>query len=172
MEQIDITIAAIKHITIRRFHNSERAFASELSRYLNEEDLLSLYPAHTIIEPEAQKNERAHHCVTQRPDIIVHIPIEEGLTEHAYDGNFIVYALKREATEAKAREDFNKLNEMFDVLHYPLGIFINIGGYPDSMLRLYRGNYKNSVHELSIRLVGNHVDVQHSYFENGIIRHE
>jgi hypothetical protein len=172
MNEIEITIAAIRHILIQRYYNSERGFVTELSHYLHDENLLGLFPPRTIIETEAQKNRRAHYGVRQRPDMIVHIPKEEGVTEHAYDGNFIVYACKVEATVADAQEDFIKLDEMFNALHYPLGIFINIGGYPDSLLHHYRGIHRDRIHELSIRLVGNRVDIQHSHFENGVIHHE
>jgi hypothetical protein len=172
MKEIDITIAAIKHIKRLRYYDSERAFVTELYRHLHEANLLSLFPEQTLIETEVQKSEKKHFGLTQRPDMVVHIPIEEGVTQHAYEGNFIAYAFKVEANEAKAQEDFAKFDEMFNKLRYPLGIFINIGGYPDSLLHHYRGNYRDRIHELSIRFIGNKVDVQHSYFENGVIHHE
>jgi hypothetical protein len=91
---------------------------------------------------EYQKSTR--HATTQRPDIILHVPVE-----HSSDGvtanNSAVWALKRKATAAGAMDDFNKLDEMFQNLHYPLGIFINLeadhhftgeytGRYPDRLV--------------------------------------
>lgn len=171
MKAIDISIAAIKHIKRKRYYENERAFVTELYRHLHDENLLSLFPERTLIETEVQKSEKKHYGLTQRPDMVVHIPIEEGVYQYAHEGNFIAYACKVEANEVKAREDFTKLEEMFSILRYPLGIFININGYPDSLLRHYRGDYEDRIHELSIRFAGNKVDVQHSYFENGIVHH-
>ncbi len=71
-----------------------------------------------------QKTER--HGLTQRPNIIFHIP-----TEHSRAGDeqtsMQSAALKHRASVSDAKDDFNKLNqEIFRQLDYPLGFFLNI----------------------------------------------
>ncbi len=72
---------------------------------------------------EYQKSFR--HGMSQRPDIVLHVPAEDS-GACVVDNNRAVWALKRHATQAGARADFEKLEEMFKRLRYPFGIFVNI----------------------------------------------
>jgi hypothetical protein len=61
----------------------------------------------------------------RRPDIVLHVPAENSSAGVA-ENNFAVWALKRRSTQSQARDDFARLDEMFERLCYPLGIFANI----------------------------------------------
>ncbi len=90
-----------------------------------------------IVELEYQKSRRHH--MEQRPDIIFHVPTEySGATP--MENNYAVWALKRQADNEDAMDDFAKLDQMFEQLHYPLGFFINIESQTDK-LEAYNGRY-------------------------------
>lgn len=168
MTLIEITKQAIRNIKNPRSFKTERGYQGELLTNLNnllsECDLLS--PEY-VVEQEYQKTIPRHN-LKQRPDIIIHIPTEDIGSENVRDNNFTVFALKLNGNETNALEDFNKLDEMFDKLGYPHGIFINIGGYPNSFLNLYAGDYKDRIHEIAIDLgENNKVNILHSFFLNG-----
>ncbi len=62
-----------------------------------------------ILEQEYQKSARHHLPEDQRPDIVLHVPAEVH-NLRVTEGNFAVFALKRQTTKEKARDDFRKLN--------------------------------------------------------------
>ena len=118
------TDQALRQVGESRFWRTERGFHGRfycaLQKVLDEEGLL---PSGHILEMEYQKS--ARHGISQRPDIVLHMPVEKSgasETEH----NFAVWALKRQATPEEAKEDFDKLDEMFQRLCYLLGVFVNI----------------------------------------------
>jgi hypothetical protein len=59
---------------------------------------------------------RQRSDLTQRPDIVLHVPAEESRAE-IDENNFAVWALKRHASNARALSDFKKLDEMLGRLH-------------------------------------------------------
>jgi len=90
-----------------------------------------------IVELEYQKSRRHH--MEQRPDIVFHIPTEYSGTT-PMENNYAVWALKRQADNEDAFDDFRKLDQMFEQLRYPLGFFINVDSQTDK-LELYEGRY-------------------------------
>lgn len=97
---------------------------------------------------EYQKSQR--HGTSQRPDIIFHIPAEYS-RELVTENNFAVWALKRRASESDARSDFDRLDVMFETLHYQLGFFVNVDS-ADPMLRCYTGAYSRCLAAVAARL--------------------
>ena len=117
---------AIKQIRRRRYFNSERGFGGQLQANL--EVLLrenGIIPDEAVVEEEYQKRKN-NHGMTYRPDIVVHLPIEEGITNNRKEGNFIAFELKLRANQKAAVEVFKKLNSYIMNLGYELGIFVNI----------------------------------------------
>lgn len=167
---LDATKFAINLIHNKRFFNTERGYQGalfcHLHQYLLEKGLIS---EDVILEMEYQKSTR--HNVTQRPDIILHIPVEiSGADIH--ENNFAVWALKRESSSNKAREDFSKLDIMFGELNYPIGIFINISAQ-ETMLEEYKGNFKDRIYAFSIHRGDNGLLIKMANFEDGkVIEHE
>ena len=166
MSIIYLTIRAIKQITIPRYFMNERGYVTEFYRQLN--PLVrdsNLFPPQTILETEVQKRRNDHFGVTQRPDLLIHIPIETGLTDRPNENNFVVYAFKRNGNLARTIIDFNNLDEMFINLNYEIGIYINIGRFPEIFLYNYEGRYKSRIHEFSVGLdTDREVQICHSFF--------
>ncbi len=171
VQLINKTVLAIRQITTPRYFSSERGFVTEFYCQLKGQlENENLFPEHSILETEVQKRHSPHYGVTQRPDLLIHIPIETGLTNNSNENNFVVYAFKLNASRDKVEDDFAKLEEMFDRLNYQTGIFINIGSHPTSYLERYQGNFKNRIHEFSIGLVNGLVSINHSCFvENTVL---
>ena len=165
---IDKTITALKRIVTQRYFLTERGFVTEFYCQLNRQIEIGVdFPNYTILEVEVQKRRGLHYGLTQRPDLIVHIPIETGLTDNANENNFAVYAFKLGGGSSKVQEDFSKLDEMFYNLNYQIGFFINIGAFPNIFLETYEGIYKDQIHEFSIGLDNGIVNILHSYFIEG-----
>ncbi|MFZ6025270.1 MAG: hypothetical protein ACOYVG_12540 [Bacteroidota bacterium] len=162
-------IPILRNITNARLFNSERGFQGELLA-----ELVALlrttrmFPNETIIEQEHQKTVK-HHGIGQRPDIIIHIPIEAGLTSNRNENNFYVIALKLNGNRKSAMDDFNKLDDMFNQLDYPEGVFINIGTHPTTHLQNYNGANKSRIHEISLALNNNQVQMTHVKFEADVV---
>jgi hypothetical protein len=126
----DLLLEAVRNslVAIRdpRFYETERGFQGQLLAELAHR-MPDLFPAdYVIIEQEHQKT-LARHGITLRPDVIIHQPYDPAIHATRRDGNFAVIALKLRAGPTKALGDFKDLITMMDVLHYPVGIFINIG---------------------------------------------
>lgn len=167
---INKTCLAIRQITTPRYYTTERGFVPEFYKELSRQfENDNPFPNNTILESEVQKSSAKHYGIKQRPDILIHIPIETGLTTHANENNFVVYAFKLNATQAKAVEDFDKLEQMFNLLNYEIGIFINISSHPTSYLNNYQGQFRNRIHEFSIALAGGQVLINHTYFVEQIL---
>jgi hypothetical protein len=86
------------------------------------------------------------HGTRQRPDIILHIPTEVSRAA-VNENNYAVWALKLQANQSKAKEDYSKLNEMFSVLNYQNGFFINIDS-EHHFLDVIAHNCKNFCNEV------------------------
>lgn len=167
-ELINISVLALRQITIPRYYRTERGFVAEYYCHLRRLDVVNLFPEHTILEIEVQKRHDDHYGITQRPDLLIHIPIETGLTKNANENNFVVYAFKLNGKTARIAEDFAKLDQMFEFLNYGIGFFVNIGAYPTTYLNNYQGNYKSGIHEFSTALRDEKVLIKHSFFANGV----
>lgn len=121
---IEATISALKSIYNERLYKTERGFQGRFYCALQAElDIRNILTEVLILEMEYQKSTR--HGTSQRPDIILHIPIEvSGAAVN--ENNYAVWALKLRANYTRAKDDFYKLNEMFRGLNYQNGFFINI----------------------------------------------
>jgi hypothetical protein len=145
------TDEALRQVDAPRFLRTERGFQGEfycaLRRTLDRRGLLQ---GGRILEMEYQKS--ARHGMSQRPDIVLHVPAEESGAGVA-DNNFAVWALKRCATAGEAEEDFAKLDEMFEHLHYPLGIFVNIDA-KNLFAASYHGRFPERLRTVAVWLHG------------------
>jgi choline dehydrogenase-like flavoprotein len=153
---ISATEAAICNVDATRFFQTERGFHGRFYCALQEQiDHAGLIANGAILEMEYQKS--ARHGLGQRPDIIFHIPAEHS---HAAvnANNFAVWALKRRASAADARNDFVKLDQMFDTLHYRRGFFVNIDA-TDPMREHYTGIHGDRLVTVAVSLDGAHVGV-------------
>jgi hypothetical protein len=150
-EIVTATDQALCEVAAPRFLRTERGFQGRfyctLQRILEERGLLQ---GARILEMEYQKS--ARHSMNQRPDIVLHVPAEEsgaGIAEN----NFAVWALKRRATLRQAQEDFAKLDEMFETLCYPLGIFVNLDA-KDHFALSYEGRFRDRLRTVGVWLDG------------------
>lgn len=138
---IEIVITALKEIKSPRFFKTERSFQGEfisaLKKILVEENIFAY---DTIIEEEYQKSLKLYG-IRQRPDLIIHVPVESSHSSNRRENNYIVFAFKLSGNKTKAMKDFEKLDEIIDKLSYSFGIFININS-----LNSFLGEYKGSEH--------------------------
>jgi hypothetical protein len=153
---INATEAAIRAVDAARFFQTERGFHGRFYCALQEQlDRAGLMTNGAILEMEYQKSSRHH--LTQRPDVVFHIPAEHsGASVQA--NHFAVWALKRRASIADAQLDFVRLDEMFSALMYPIGFFVNIDAI-DPMRQHYTGAYRVRVAAVAARLTGAQIDV-------------
>src|SRR5271167_3840878 len=151
---ISATDEALYAVSEPRFLRTERGFHGRfycaLQQALEKRGVLE---GGRILEMEYQKS--ARHGMSQRPDIVLHIPAEESGAA-VYENNAAVWALKRHATENDARTDFDKLDEMLGVLHYELGIFVNIDSGED-FAASYRGAFPDRVFTVAVSVDGGKV---------------
>lgn len=165
---MSIIAEAIKQIRPRRLFNSERGFRGQLQanldRLLRERNLIS---NRTLVEEEYQKRIR-DHGISHRPDIIIHVPFEEGIARTRREGNFVAFELKLQANESDASDDFAKLNDYITILEYPLGVFVNITRQK-SFIELVPND---KIHVLNVLRDGQNVIVIHSYLKNGKAIHQ
>ena len=122
---LDGVHAALMAITAPRYFESERGFQGALQVELDRVFGQAGLPQGAIIEQEYQKKLMSHGLKI-RPDIIIHTPFELGLSANRRDGNHAVIELKRRAKPEAARDDFQSLLAMLQILEYPLGIFVNM----------------------------------------------
>lgn len=147
---------SIRAITDSRYFSNERAYQAALFAELkNKANIEQIFSSDAILEPEYQKTLRKHR-ITIRPDIIIHVPYKKGMHSNRRGGNFVVIQLKRKASKSKAREDFDKLDLMFEKLDYPLGIFLNINS-ANTFFNCYTGDYSERLHCFAVRLVNHEV---------------
>ena len=148
---IAATDEALRQVAEPRFLRTERGFQGQfycaLQRALEQRGLLA---GGRILEIEYQKS--ARHRMAQRPDIVLHVPAEESGARVA-ENNFAVWAVKRRATSAQAKDDFAKLDQMFQELSYPLGIFVNVGA-SDHFASSYEGRFPDRVRAVAAWLKG------------------
>lgn len=149
-------IHSIKAINAKRYFSTERGYQGQLLIELNGRlKIEQIFHSEAIVEQEYQKTLK-NHGISKRPDIIIHIPYEEEKYKSRHAGNFVVIQLKRKASEHTAREDFDKLDLMFEKLDYPLGIFLNVDSN-ETFFDSYPGNYKDRLHCFAVQLSNNEV---------------
>lgn len=157
---IEVTGLALLAVNASRFFRTERGFQGRFYCTLQAQlDYAGLLNNGSILEMEYQKS--ARHGLRQRPDIILHVPTEHS-GECIKENNFAVWALKRQATSADARDDFHKLDEMFDQLDYPIGFFINIDACTP-MRQHYKGEHGTKLNAVATQLVDNEVIARWAY---------
>jgi hypothetical protein len=162
---IDATIEALQSVNNVRFFNTERGYQGRfycaLQSGLDDRGILN---GDSIIEMEYQKS-RNRHQTRQRPDIILHIPTEVSRAPVNVN-NFSVWAIKRKASVKDAKDDFYKLDIMFEDLNYLLGFFINI----DSNLHFcdhYEGVHDDRLVAFAVQLKENALDIRQASFIKG-----
>ena len=150
-EIVTATDEALRQVAEARFLRTGRGFQGQfycaLQRVLEERGLLQ---GGRILEMEYQKSSR--HGITQRPDIVLHEPGEDSGAGVAAN-NFAVWALKRRATTRQAQDDFARLDEMFETLCYPLGIFVN-NDATDHFAASYDGRFPERLRTVAVWLDG------------------
>jgi hypothetical protein len=155
------TYTAIRRTSEPRFFETERGFQGAFYSSLRAElDRLGLITGGAILEMEYQKS--AVHGLSQRPDIIFHIPTEHSISSSVAENNYAVWALKRLATIAEAQDDFEKLDQIFRELQYPIGFFINVAS-ADNMRSHYRGAYGNRLSAVATNLMESQVNQKWSH---------
>lgn len=160
MDAIDTLIAAIKRIKEPRLFASERGYQGQL---VSELDRLFGDPgdiARPLVEQEYQKRAKVHG-ITFRPDIIVHVPFDRGVSPTRQHDNYLVIMLKLSANQKRANEDFAKLSAICSALDYPLGALVNVSS-ADLWLPHYprkRGE-KFKLHEFAITLRDGRLEIK------------
>jgi len=164
---LEATILALRSVNHIRFFGTERGYQGRffcaLQTALDEQGILG---DALILEMEYQKAE-SRHDTRQRPDIILHIPTEVSGAP-VEENNFAVWALKRRASVTEAREDFDKMDEMFELLHYPLGFFVNIDSN-SHYLGHYAGSYADRLLAFALRLDDESVSIRQACWVDGQI---
>jgi len=115
-------VAAIKEL---RLFNTERGYQGALVHELKTRIANAEFPGDPMVEQEYQKS-LPNHGIKIRPDVIIHIPFERGVTRNRAQGNFAAVELKLRSTGAQADRDFGSLELMKERLGYPITIFLNI----------------------------------------------
>jgi hypothetical protein len=126
MNVISTLLAALKNVREPRLFSTERGYQGQLASELDR--LLDATPSgltRPIVEQEYQKWADAHG-IRLRPDIIIHIPFERGVSPTRRHDNYLVVLLKLAASQKKADEDFGKLSTICSTLEYPVGAFVNV----------------------------------------------
>ena len=167
---INATIQSLRSVKNPRLFRTERGFQGEFSyslqNILREQGVVD---SRCILEMEHQKSVR--HGTQQRPDIILHVPVEVSKT-NVTKNNYAVWALKRNASVRSATEDFEKLNEMFFRLKYSIGFFINIDS-GSHHLDNYSGDFRDRIFAFAVQLNQSDVAIKMAYFEgNNVIEIE
>ncbi len=117
---------SLSQITNSRFFQTERGYQAELYAEIRKR-LPAIRGLHedVIIEQEFQKRANAHG-LTLRPDLIIHVPFDNGRHSDRREGNYICFELKLRATAAEARSAYQHMSRLMQHLNYPVGIFVNI----------------------------------------------
>jgi len=160
-------VEALHRVTTPRFFRSERGYQGRFYCALQEAlDRRGILKNGLILEMEYQKGGRHH--MTQRPDIILHVPAEESGAP-VYENNFAVLALKRQASQDRALEDFRKLDEMCEYLHYPLAVFVNVDSCEHHLQR-YAGPFGERLHAFAVRSDDGALRIRHAWREHDAVR--
>ncbi len=147
---------SIRAITDGRYFSNERGYQGALIAELKSKAKIEkIFSKNAIVEQEYPKT-LGKHGINIVPDITIYVPYEKGMYSNRRGGNFVVIQLKRKASVLKAREDFDKLDLMFEKLDYPLGIFLNINS-AKTFFESYTGHFPERLHCLAVRLLNQEV---------------
>src|SRR5947209_1684992 len=94
-------VARIKEV---RLFNTERGYQGALVHELKRGIAKAEFPGDPIVEQEYQKT-LPNRGINIRPDLIIHIPFERGVTLHRDEGNFAAVEIKLRSTAAQADKD-------------------------------------------------------------------
>lgn len=158
LEMIEQTVReALHEISHERFYATERGYQGALYCTLHTKlHRRGGFDQGHILEIEYQKSRR--HDMTQRPDIILHIPAQPPNMD-VRANNLAVWALKRKANAEQADDDFYKLNEMMHRLNYASAYFINIDSQ-DTMVERYQGDFGDRLRVFAVWLENGRVRVR------------
>jgi len=155
VDPIQALYIAITRIREPRLFSTERGYqgqlAAEIDKVIEGEPNSIERP---LVEQEYQKTAELHG-ITLRPDIIVHVPFDRGVSPTRQHDNHLAILLKLAATKQGAEEDFKKLETICSVLDYPIGAFVNIAS-SDLWLPNYKRQSDKSfiLHEIAVHLEG------------------
>jgi hypothetical protein len=114
---------ALADIREPRFFKTERGYQGELLAALKTRLRDAKFHGDPIVEQEHQKR-IVPHGIRIRPDLIIHIPFDRGVTKRRAEGNFVAIELKRNKKEVA--EAFDNLRKLKEHLKYPLTVFVMI----------------------------------------------
>ena len=154
---IEATETALRAVDAPRYFRTERGFHGRFYCSLQHElELRGLFRNEAILEMEYQKSRR--HSTWQRPDIVLHVPAEESGAA-VNENNYAVWALKHRASRQEATDDLTLLDEMLELLNYPLGIFVNIAA-DDTMIQHYTGRNRDRLAAVAVWQVSDAIKVR------------
>lgn len=152
---------SLEVITEKRFFSSELGYQGQLVTEPNNRLKVELvFSKKIVVEQEYQKTLK-NHGIRIRPDIIIHVPYLIEAHSSRKEDNFVAIQLKLNATEEKAKLDFDKLDLLFERLNYPLGIFLNLNSNR-TFFNSYIGDYKHRLHCLAVTLHREVVEIYES----------
>ena len=151
---------SLASISTPRFFQTERGYQGALLAQLNNRIPKHVLPKGAIVEQEYQKS-LARHGLRIRPDIIIHEPFDQSRHADRAEGNIAVIELKLSASQAEACDDFKSLAAMIDLLHYPVGIFVNIGA-SQTHAGFVQPEMKDRIVSFAVVLNNGHVQVTQS----------
>jgi hypothetical protein len=103
-----------------------------------------------VLEQEVTKSLRLH-AIVRRPDLILHVPFESGRTTSRGEGNLVSLEIKVNAGLEAAHADYDKLARMCEMLHYEIGVFVNVGA-EYTHWTTYTGRHKDRLKGFAVRL--------------------
>jgi hypothetical protein len=160
MKPLLASLAKIKDPTL---FADERGYQGELKSRLDRELALGIQEddfAAPQVREEYQKRAELHG-ITLRPDIIIHVPYERGVSPTRKHDNYMVILLKRAAGRTKALKNFQSLETICSVLEYPVGVSINVSR-SDLWLPEFPTEIPSSftLHEIAVSLVDGKPEIQ------------
>jgi hypothetical protein len=128
MDLMAATLKALGNIKDPTLFLDERGYQGEFKSKLDR-ILETHFPPDDFATPqvrvEYQKRAEAHGIIL-RPDLIIHVPFERGVSPTRKHDNYVVMLLKRAPSRAKAMENFASLEVICSTLNYPIGVSISI----------------------------------------------
>ena len=156
-------LAALGKIKDPTLFADERGYQGELKSRLDRELALNISEddfAAPQVREEYQKRADLHG-IELRPDIIIHVPFERGVSPTRKDDNYMVILLKRCAGRTKAMKNFDSLETICSTLNYPVGVSINVA-YPKLWIPELPPQVPSSftLHEIAVALVNGKPAIQ------------
>lgn len=123
------TLEALRKIKDPTLFLDERGYQGEFKSKLDP-ILATHFDPDDFATPQVrlEYQKRAHaHGIILRPDVIIHVPFERGVSPSRKHDNYVVMLLKRAPSRKKAMENFDSLEVICASLEYPIGMSISIG---------------------------------------------